>query len=415
MNDELKTKTVLVYDHGIYVSWAERLARDFGRCLYYSPWKVGFPTSNPLMVGKGVPGVERVTDFWEVVDDVDLFMFPDVLDGDLQLHLRNMGKRVWGCGKAEELELYRWEAKQYLKRIGLPVQPVERIVGLQALRHFLMEHDDKAIKISLTRGDGETWIHHNYDLSETKLDSMEAQLGAKKLIQEFVVEDLIEAELEVGYDGYCIDGRWPALCFYGAEIKDQCLIDKLVSYSDLPEEVRMVNDALAPALAGYNFRGLFSTEIRIAKDGTPYLIDLTMRSPCPSGEIQQELITNWAEIMWHGADGTLIEPEAEQPWGAEVIIESSFADKHWQPIYYPPELSRWVKLFHHCRIGGNDYVVPQEAEMEEIGAVVGLGKDMEEACEQCCEHAEQLKGFKLEVHTDALDKAKEEMEVMEQR
>lgn len=415
MSEDFQDRCVLVYDKGIYVSWAERLARDFGKCYYYTPWKGSFPTSNNLLVGKGIPGVERVTDLWDVIDQVDLFVFPDVLDGDLQEHLRRMGKRVWGSGKAEELELYRWETKQLLKEIGLPVQPVKRIVGLQTLREYLMEHDDKAIKISLTRGDGETWVHENYDLSETKLDAMATHLGAKAAVQEFIVEDLIETDLEVGYDGYCIDGQFPELAMQGVEIKDQCLIDVVMNNDDLPEEVLLVNEKLSHVLKEYRMRGLFSTEIRVAKDGTPYLIDLTMRSPCPSGEIAQEIFENWAEIMWHGAEGVLIQPVPVNKWGAEVILESSFADKHWQPIYYPEKIANSVKLFHHTVIDGKDYVVPQESELEEIGAVVGLGDSIEEAIEACTENVEQVQGFKLEAHTDALAKAKKEIDEAEEK
>lgn len=407
--NEISDKTVLVHGTGINISWAERIAREAGRTLWFTNWKQSFPTGNALTVGHGLEGIEVVTNLWDVINDVDLFVFPDVLDGDLQEYLRSIGKRVWGSGKGEELEYYRWETKQWLKQIGLPVQPVKRIVGIHPLREYLQENEDKAIKISLTRGDGETWIHHDYALSESKLDDMENHFGARKHIQEFIVEDLIEAEREVGFDGYCIDGQFPKLTMFGAEEKDQCLIDQVLDYDDLPEEVKFINDAIAPTLKAMKFRGFISTEIRVDENGTPFVIDFTMRSPCPSGEIQQEIFSNWGEIMWHGANGDLIEPEAEAKFGSEAILSSDFADKHWMPIYFPDELARWVKLFHHCKIEGTDYVVPQDSELEEIGAVIGLGDNMDESNEACIAHAEEINGFRIKAHTECLEAAKEAM------
>src|SRR5512137_1964280 len=194
---------VLIYDNGLFVSWAERLTEYFDRVLYYNPCKNAFPKSNSRLVGTGIEGVEKVTDFWDVVDDVDLFIFPDVYDGDLQNELRRQGKRVWGSGKGEEIELHRWETKQLLARMGLPVQPVVKIVGLEALRDHLKSVDGKKwIKVSWTRGDMETWEHESYDLSEPRLDELENKLGAKKKVIEFIVEDDIPDAVEVAYDGY---------------------------------------------------------------------------------------------------------------------------------------------------------------------------------------------------------------------
>ncbi len=315
---------------------------------------------------------------------------------------------------SEELELDRWKCKELLREVGLPVQPVRRIVGMDSLRKYLQKNEDKAIKISRTRGDGETWVHQNYDLSETKLDSMEAKLGAKKFIQEFIVEDLVESELEVGFDGYCIDGKFPQLTMFGFEIKDRCLIDAVVEYDDLPEEVKMVNDKLSPVLKEYKYRGFFSTEIRIGKDdGLPYLIDLTCRAPIPSGEIQQEIITNWGEIMWNGAAGILTDPYCDAKFGSEVILSSEFAGQNWLPIRYPDKIDRWVKLFNHCLIEGVHYAVPQTQEFDQVGAVVGIGDTVEEANDACKSHCEDVKAYKLEAPCESLEEAVVEIEAGE--
>ena len=214
-------KCVLLYDYGLFSSWALKLKEFFGRVLIYVPFKSGFPKSQQYAIGTGLEGVERIIDFWDYVPETDLFVFPDIYDGDLQEHLRSMGYPVWGAGKGEELEIYRWQTKMLLKKdIGLPVQPVERIIGVEELREFLQEHEDKYVKISMLRGDFETFHHISYNLSEPLLDEIENKLGPYKLFKEFIVEDSINDAVEIGYDGWTIDGRFPRTAMQGYEIKD---------------------------------------------------------------------------------------------------------------------------------------------------------------------------------------------------
>lgn len=92
----LKSKTALIWDNGVFTEIAVTLAKDFGRVLYYVPWTSGMPKSNALMIGEGLEGVERVASPWAYYDDIDIWIFPDVYEGDLQEFLASKGKRVWG-------------------------------------------------------------------------------------------------------------------------------------------------------------------------------------------------------------------------------------------------------------------------------------------------------------------------------
>jgi hypothetical protein len=80
----LKAKTVLVWDNGIFAEIAVTLAKSFGRVLYYVPWTNGYPKSNALLIGHGVEGIERVSSPWAFFDDIDIWVFPDVYEGELQ-------------------------------------------------------------------------------------------------------------------------------------------------------------------------------------------------------------------------------------------------------------------------------------------------------------------------------------------
>src|SRR4029077_14457061 len=102
-----KQRTCLVWDNGLFIEMAVTLAKDFGRVIYFAPWVSGYPRSNALRIGEGLPGVARVSSPWPYFDEVDLWVFPDVYDGPVQEFLVKQGKRVWGTRMGEELELDR--------------------------------------------------------------------------------------------------------------------------------------------------------------------------------------------------------------------------------------------------------------------------------------------------------------------
>ena len=87
----------LVVDNGLFVDLAVRLARDFGKVWYYTPWEQSFPLMNHGRIGEGLEEIERVRSvFGKHFNDVDLFVFPDIFHADLQDYLVGQGKRVWG-------------------------------------------------------------------------------------------------------------------------------------------------------------------------------------------------------------------------------------------------------------------------------------------------------------------------------
>ena len=179
MDESLKSKTVLVYDHKNYVETAIRLSREFDRVLYFKPWKDAAPKTQPLLIGDGYAEITRVRDFFDVVNDVDLFVFPEIYDGDLQVFLEGLGKRVWGSRKAERFEYKRGLFAKTLKEVGLPVAPFEKVIGVSALRRYLTDHQDVWVKIEM-RGDRETWHSHNIEESQCELDAIAYYYGPVK-------------------------------------------------------------------------------------------------------------------------------------------------------------------------------------------------------------------------------------------
>ncbi len=400
--DEISSSTICILDNGLFVSWAEKLAQSFGRTLYYSPWKSAFPRFNQAVVGQNLTGVERVYDFWDAFPDVDIFCFPDIYDGDLQQYLRSLGKPVWGGGKSEDLEIFRWQTKQTLKKLGLPVQPVAQFTGLKALRKHLKGVSNKYVKIDRMRGSMETFHHEDYQLSEPRLNELEHSMGAAAEEGNFIVEDAIDNAVEAGYDGYCIDGKFADIAMQGYEIKDAGLIGAIKAYDELPEPVRIVNESIAPTLLSLGCRGFFSTEVRVQKDGEPFLTDPCCRAGSPPNELYQEVYSNWPEIIWGGAHGELIEPKPVCKFGVEVMIHSTWADKNWEAVYYPEKVAQWVKLRNMTRIGDVNYVAPQDVGLPEIGAVIGIGDTLLEAIKHVKENASEVEGYQIEIRMDSI-------------
>ena len=411
----LRTKTALVWEPGgIFTEMAKRLAKDFGRVIYATDWVGSYPTSRGLVVGQGDPDFERVADPWLYVDDADIVVFPDVYNAGLHTYLRSQGKRVWGCGAAGSmLELDRVATKEMMAKAGLPVGGYTEISGVTALRKHLKANKNQFVKLggrNGERGDIETLSAPNYEHAEPVLDELEHRLGARAHVMEFVVEDAIDPAIESGWDGVAIDGQFWSRTMCGIEKKDQAYVCKVIDRAQVPKQVAAVNQAVAPYMKANQYRGCWSTEVRISPDGKGYLIDGTARCGSPPSELMQIMCENLSEVIWEGADGVLLEPDfGDNKWGAEVLLHSTWADQNYAHIRFPAEYRENIKLRHYTVIDGDIYVSPQATGMPEIGAVVATGKTAKEAIDRAKMIAEKVESHQLEIPVDAMDDALEDL------
>lgn len=413
----LSDKVVCVVDNGLFTGFARKLAPAFKKVLYYMPWQSAFPKSRQLVVGEGFPEIERVPSniryrkaggetsgrHWtRLKDAVDLWAFLDVFHADLQWELSNEGRRVWGARDAEELELYRWEARAVFKRLGLPVLPAELVVGMKALReHLKTAQPPKFIKQSFTRGDWETWEFKGYPQAERRLEQMEYDLGPIKDDYEFIVEDALDFP-EFGYDGAVIDNQFLYPAMLAPEVKGLGMVGRIIqSAAELPPGLASVNGRLAPEFARLSYRGFFSSEVR-----RDVLLDPCCRLGSPSNELLQELIGNWPEIMWEGAGGRLVPARVLHRYGAVAMAYAEDSGQNWQELFYPPALDPWVKLRNPLRVGARKFAVPQGAP-QNLAGIVGVGSSLLEAIGNLAEHAAQVKGDHIDIALpsmwDALD------------
>ena len=410
----LKEKTALFFDYGLFIEQAKTLSKSFKKVYYYAPWKSGFPCSNQYIIGTGIEGIERVYDFFDYVDKSDIIIFPDVYDGDLQLYLEKQGKIVWGGRKGEDMELNRAGLKRYMKSVGLYTTPFKVVKGLDELREYLQEHENVYVKIDKSRGDMETFRSDNYKTIEPVLDELEHKLGAVKKIKEFIVEDAMDDAVETGLDCYTIDGKFPTETLCGLEIKDCGYVGKILKYSDISEKITDYDKKMAPLLEQYRYRGFYSTEIRVSKDKPPYMLDHCSRAGSPPNELYQLLYKNLAEIIWYGAQGYIIDPITDHKYGVETLIHSSWADQNWQAVDFPEKYRDNIKLRNACKIDGRYYCAPQHVGLPEIGAVVAGGDTLEEAIEKVKEIAESIEGHYIDIKLESIDKAISEFKKLEE-
>ncbi len=385
-----KDLTALVVDNGLFCSLAERLSREYKRVLYFTAWEKGFSTVNDATVGDGVPGFERCKDIWEVKDEVDLWIFPDIQHSGLQLELESQGKAVWGARGGDELELNRELFLSTLKDTGLDVPKFTVIRGITALHKHLHDQEDKFVKISRYRGSLETFHWRSWALDENFLDLLAVRFGAVRELIKFLVFDAIDTPLEIGGDTYGVDGRWPSLMLHGIEAKDKGYLGAVTDTEKMPNEIKAVLDAFKPVLSKHRYRNFWSMEVRVTDDSA-FFIDPTCRFGLPSSASQMELWGNLGEIIWAGANGEMVDPEPTAKFSAEVLLKVR-ADRggNWRKCEIPQELRQWLKFSGHCEVDGLAWFAPEDDNDGACGWLVATGDSPKEVLETIKGYIEKL-------------------------
>lgn len=399
-----KEVVACVMDAGTFIPLAQRLAKDFHRVYYYSPFESEYLDVRDCIIGDGVPRITRLDEPLDlrVFAEIDLFIFPDIGFAGLQRHLRADHKAVWGSARGTELELYRSYFLQVVKKAGLPVVGHKVLKGVTALSDYLKETKNKWVKIDRFRGNMETWHHIDYEHSLPTLRSLYVTFGGVAELITFVVVDSIDSDpdspvMEIGYDGWNIDGNSPSSSFQGYEKKNELYLGSMKRYRELPEEVRHVNEAMAPFLAQMTYRNFWATELRV-KDGVPWFIDPTARMPGQTGEQLLESCANLGEVIWHGANGELVEPEWNFTVAAEATLHyKSECEDAWKVLTVPEECERWVKLYQFCMVDGKYHFPP--GKNDEVGVVVGGADSVEDAIDNLKENFEPLKDEPVSIDT----------------
>lgn len=379
--NELASKTCLVWDHGLDIGLAERLSRDdgFGRVLYHSPYQEGFSLFDKAILGWGVGRIERCNDPWRVKKEVDCFVFTDIEHSGEQEELESQGFAVWGARRGDSLELNRQKFHKILGDVGLDVPKFDLVMGITKLKEYLKANDKPCyIKSERFRGSWETVHFRSWKLDEGMINFRHCKLGKKGDLMDFLVFEPIETKLEIGGDTWNIDGGWPLLMLHGDEAKDKAYLSAVTKRTDMPPQIQEILSAFGPVLKPYRYRQFWSMEDRV-KGLHHYFGDATTRGPFPASASHMEIWKNFPMIIWAGAHGELIEPEAAAKFTCEVMVNIKAEEGMEATAEFPEELKQWLKPADCYVIDGVLCIVP---EAHEAGWMVAIDDTVEGVIEK---------------------------------
>ena len=438
-------KSVLVIDHGIFTELAASLVKDFDNVYYFVNWADAFPSSVKQKIGIDFKGLKRVNSMWDYVDRVDLVVSFDTYFGDLMDYLRTKGYRVWGAGRAEDMELKRWEMRLNQYYEDMPTQATIKLTSIEDLETYLQGIEEQTKEIygkadpyicdkkwaqlmdkydgfekfyiagdmdtlkkefykgakkkfvkSNTRGDIETFFAPDYHDSISKINALTDKLGHRGDAAEieFIIEESHDG-YEPGFDGIQIDGEYLSPTLWGFEKKGSGYIGRVCDYADLPEHMQVQNKQMGDILKDFTpTRSFMSTEYIIGQDMKPYLIDPTIRNPAPVGSaIYSELYTNLAEIIYEGAAGHVVTPKMYPcKYVAGFCMESDWAQEHELEVEFPKEIERWVKFRKAYQCNGKYYAMPG---FTSVVSVIAFGNSIEQVIKLIDERVKLVKGYEL--------------------
>ena len=353
----------------------------------------------------------------DIKDETDLFIFPDIYYGAVQNDLVEQGYKVWGSRNADELEIYRDDAKDYFKKLKINQGDWDVITGIDKLYALFDKTYDKLwIKINKTRKDTESFSVEGLksegvtalQLYENRLDDLKARLGPKAKITKFIVEKDLPDTLDLAIDTYSVNGQYPKTVALGTEEKGEAYVCSIQKYNAAPAGLRDIYDKLAPTLKEYGYCNMISFESR-SKGNDHKLGDPAMRFGSPPSELEMRMIKNLMDIFWYGAEGKLIEPEYAAKYGAQLNVHSDWANDHPLMITFPKKLRDNLSFRYNSMFDGRTWILPQGAGPR-VAAVTSFGNSINDCIEECKEISGQLKGIQIESFTRSFPIIKEKID-----
>jgi len=350
----------LVYDFGLYVEQANALA-DGGKnkVRYFTQWLDKDPHYKDFAVGKNFEYLEKVLYFEDHIDWADCIVFFDVAGNAQCNYLRKTlpNKSIWGSGLGERLENDRVMLKKWCKQFGLPVNKYHVCKGVVELKKYLQEYPDKYIKINIFRGDMESFYAKDFESVEMVLDQIESAFGPHKEEYEFIVEDPIKTDVEVGFDGFFNGSEYIKPYFVGYEYHKNLYVAHVTD--ELPSPIEETLSAFQPLFQKMGYRGALSTEEKIVSEKEHYFLDACMRLPNPLSALYPAVISNWADAVYKIGKGEDVELDIKYKYVGAYGLISTNADKTYVKVNIDPKHRDSVRYQMVCsRKDGYNYSVP---------------------------------------------------------
>lgn len=411
---ELKDVVAVVVDRGTFFPVAERLARDCKQVFYHMPNGESFETFSKGSLGDGHLDVTLVSDVWKIKKEVDLWVFPDCADAGMQLELQSQGFPVWGSRTAESLEKMRGQWMKACEEMGLPMPKTYTIKGITNLSLFFSKHEGQPffVKISRWRGDMETWKAVEPHQIRNKLDVLRMKFGPFQDEMTFYVQEMLDTDIEGGADTYFV-GDFPDKIVLGYEKKGESYLATWKHKKEMPEEIWSVMEEVSTLLRDRDYANTVSSEVRV-KDKKSYWLDPCFRFPSPAGEEQLELYENFSEIVWHGANGELVQPEMAGKFCGEAVIGYCGDREGWKSVVIPDDIKPMVKLYA-CSYQDGAYHFPPQQDPEAIGCAVSIADTPSGVIDGLKEIREALKDAPIDIHIEPITDLIKEIEEAEEQ
>lgn len=314
-----------VLDQGIFVTQSQGLsANNKHDVKYYSNWQRSEPCFSDFQPGMGVEGLDKVKNFFDTVDWADCIVNFDCYDQDTISFLRKKfpNKSIFGSGNGVWIENDRWKLKKLIQKLGLPLQKSWHIIGVPKLREFIQSHPNVYIKTNLWRSDCESFHAKTYDFVEQRLNGLMVKYGAMSDTIEFIAEEMLDSDVEIGVDCFFSKNEYIQECFMAYEIKKEWYLGLTTKVKDLPPKIKVWMDKLKPILADLDYRSGLSFEWKVMKDGTCYLLDICARLQSPASLGYSKWIKNWSEAIYKIGKGEMVSLNIPYKYVAAIFFES---------------------------------------------------------------------------------------------
>jgi len=382
--------TFLVKDPGgLFCIHAEALADGGKNKVYY--WTQYNYKYRDFAIGKDFGHLEKILYFDEYISKADCIVDFDVRGNDQigEIRDRQPERSTFGSGWGCKLEDDRLMLKEFVKSWGLPMQPYKKITGMTALREYLKANPKKYVKLNIFREDMESFYAPDYDTVELKLDEISGNLGAHKETYDFVLEDPIETDVEIGFDGFFNGVDYSRPFLYGYELHKNLYIGKVSSVMPAPLEETM--QAFKPLLQKLDYRGAISTEEKIVSMEKHYLLDFCARLASPFTAGYTEWIRNWPMFVYGVGLKQNVAPDFGTKYvGAFALKSSEALDMGVKINIKDPKKVKMIMPYGNKK--GN-YAISGE---DHVAVVIASGDSVQEVLEQIHENAELVDGHGLD-------------------
>ena len=377
----------LVLDGGIFTDLANALGGDGNEVIYCTPWQSMYPEFKNFSIGLGFENLKKADKhgnpllFWDEVEKADCVVNYDVHMNDALAFIKKVypEKSVFGAGRGERVEADRIFLKKLIDALELDQVPHKIIKGVTALKEYIKTNPDKYVKLSIFRGDAESFHAKNLDFNRADFLKLELALGIQCEEMFFIVEDMIDAKCEIGYDGTFCKTEYADKCFVGIENAKNAYIAKVCDYEEIPAPIFDTMEALAPALEKMDWRGFISTEERIVSLREHYLIDVCSRAPSPLSALYPVFIKNYREFVYKTGLGQFCPMDIDVKYVGAFALSSLRGKEEYLSIEVKPKDRDKVRFQSVTQRDGKLYGVKGN---EIIATLVASGDSKEEVIDK---------------------------------